>query len=260
MIEHHRQGSGPPLVLLHGVGLSWQIYQPLIGPLSESFEVIACSTPGFGGSPPLPAGLTPTIGACAERFAEFFNELGVERPHVAGNSMGGAIGLELARLGAARSVCAISPAGFWTEAERRFCQLSLGALASTPAALRPALLALAGTRVGRSALFWQTFGWPSRMPASEPARILRNAWASPALAPALAAFADYTFADTAGIDEQVALTIAWGLHDRLLPYRTQARRARRLLPNARHVALGAGHVPVFDDPAAVVATISSSAV
>ena len=259
-INYHRVGSGRPLVLLHGLGLSWQIWRPVIGALSREFDVIACDSPGFGESPPLAAGIKPAIPAYAERFATFFAELGVERPHVAGNSMGGAIGLELARRGAVSSVCAISPAGFWTPAERAFCQRSLGSLASFPRALRPMLLAIAGTRIGRTALFWQTFGRPSLLPREEPARILLNAWASPALAPALDAFSDYTFAASEQLDASAPVTIAWGVHDRLLPYRTQAKRARALLPRARHVALGAGHVPVFDDRAAISELIRSTAV
>jgi pimeloyl-ACP methyl ester carboxylesterase len=260
MINFRREGSGPPLVLLHGVGLSWQINRPVIGLLARDFDVIACDSPGFGDSPPLPAGTPPAIPAYAERFARFFGELGIERPHVAGNSMGGAIGLELARRGAVASVIAISPAGFWTPAERRFCQASLGSLANMPHALRPALLAASRTRAGRNALFWQTFGWPSRMPAEEPARILLGAWASPALGPALAAFDDYTFAAADELDGAIPLTIAWGIHDRLLPYPTQAPRARALLPRGRHLSLGTGHVPFFDDPRAVAEAIRSSAV
>jgi pimeloyl-ACP methyl ester carboxylesterase len=260
VIEHHREGSGPPLVLLHGVGLSRQIWRPVIGLLSGEFDVIACDSPGFGDSPPLPAGTVAAIPAYAERFARFFGELGIERPHLSGNSMGGAIGLELARRGAVASVSAISPAGFWTPAERRFCQASLQSLARLPRALRPAVLKAAGTRAGRSALFWQTFGRPSRMPVEEPARILRNAWASPALGPALAAFDEYTFAAADELDGAIPLTIAWGIHDRLLPYRTQAPRAQAMLPRARHLALGTGHVPVFDDPRAVAEAIRSSAV
>ncbi|HTA35914.1 MAG TPA: alpha/beta fold hydrolase [Solirubrobacteraceae bacterium] len=259
MIAYHREGSGPPLVLLHGVGLSWQIWRPVIGALARDFDVIACDSPGFGRSEPLAPDVAPTIPAYAERFAAFFAEIGIERPHVAGNSMGGAIGLELARHGVVRSVCAISPAGFWTPAERAFCQRSLGSLASFPHALRPALLALAGTRAGRVALFWQTFGRPALMPADEPARILRNAWASPALTPALDAFSAYAFDAAEQLDASAPVTIGWGVHDRLLPYRTQAPRARALLPRARHLALGAGHVPVFDDPAAVAELICSAA-
>jgi pimeloyl-ACP methyl ester carboxylesterase len=260
MINFHREGSGPPLVLLHGIGLSWQIWRPMIALLRDRFDVIACDSPGFGDSPSLPEGVEPTIPAYADAFAAFFAELGVERPHVSGNSMGGAIGLELARRGAAASVSAISPAGFWTQGERRFCQASLQALADLPGALHPALLAAAGTRAGRLALFWQTFGHPTRMPQAEPARILRAAWAAPALGPALAAFSKYSFTDAPGLDSAIPVTVAWGVHDRLLPYRTQSRRARTLLSHARHLSLGAGHVPFFDDPLAVAEAIRSSAV
>jgi pimeloyl-ACP methyl ester carboxylesterase len=45
------------------------------------------------------------------------------------------------------------------------------------------------------------------------------------------------------------VTVAWGAKDRLLIYSRQSARARRLLPDARHVTLhGCGHVPTWDDP------------
>jgi pimeloyl-ACP methyl ester carboxylesterase len=257
-INHHRSGEGPPLVLLHGVGHHWQAWQPVIELLSRDFDVIACDTPGFGRSAPLPPAIEPTIPSYTDAFEWFFAEIGLERPHVAGNSMGGAIALELARRGAVASATAISPAGFWTTAERRFCQASLVSLARTPRAARPALEALIRTRAGRTALLWQTFGKPTRLPAQEAVAMLRDAWAAPTFAAALAAFDDYTFAEA----EQLAptpLTIAWGKHDRLLPYRLQAPRARALLPRARHVTLGAGHVPFYDDPPAVAEAIRMGA-
>jgi pimeloyl-ACP methyl ester carboxylesterase len=258
VINHHREGAGAPLVLLHGIGLRWQINAPVIGRLAADFDVIACDSPGFGSSTPLADGVKPTIPAYADAFERFFAAHRIERPHVAGNSMGGAIALELARRGSIGSATAISPAGFWTPAERRFCQLSLAPLTQTPNAARPAVEALARTRAGRTALLWQTFGHPARMPAQEVVATLRAAWGAPAFAGALTAFDDYSF----GGGEQLAgtpVTIAWGIHDRLLPFRTQAARARRLLPEARHVTLGVGHVPFFDDPAVVAATIHAGA-
>ncbi|MGO9975842.1 MAG: alpha/beta fold hydrolase [Solirubrobacteraceae bacterium] len=257
-INYHRAGSGPPLVLLHGVGHHWQAWRPVIDGLAGEFEVIACDSPGFGRSSPLPAGIAPAVPAYANAFARFFAELGLDRPHVAGNSMGGAIALELARCRAVRSATALSPAGFWTPAERRYCQRSLGLLAAFPSAVRPTALALARTRPGRVALFAQTFGWPARMPAEEAVATLRDAWAAPALGAALAAFDTYTFT---GAEELrgVPVTIAWGRHDRLLLYSRQAPRARALLPGARHVTLDAGHVPFFDDPGAVAEVIRTTA-
>jgi pimeloyl-ACP methyl ester carboxylesterase len=258
VINHHREGAGQPLVLLHGIGLRWQINAPVIGRLAANYEVIACDSPGFGSSPPLPDGVKPTIAAYADTFERFFAAEQLGRPHVAGNSMGGAIALELARRGAVASATAISPAGFWTDAERRFCQLSLAGLAQTPNGARPALEALARTRAGRLALLWQTFGHPARVPADVVVQTLRAAWAAPAFGGALAAFEDYSFSDGQQLATTPA-TIAWGIHDRLLPFRTQATRARTLLPSARHLTLGVGHVPFYDDPAVVAEAIRSSA-
>jgi pimeloyl-ACP methyl ester carboxylesterase len=257
-INYHREGEGPPLVLLHGVGHHWQAWELVIERLAGEFDVIACDSPGFGRSAPLARGIEPTIPAYADAFEWFFAELGLERPHVAGNSMGGAIALELARGRAVRSVCAFSPAGFWTPAELRFCQLSLRALAQTPAAARPALEALARTRRGRIALFSQTFGYPARLPAAEAVATLRDAWASPAFAGALDAFRQHRFERPEQL-RNTPVMIAWGRRDRLLPYRLQAPRARAALPWATHVTLGAGHVPFYDDPAAVAEVIRARA-
>lgn len=257
-INYHREGDGPPLVLLHGIGHHWQAWRPVIDLLVGEFDVIACDSPGFGRSAPLTAGIEPTIPAYVDAFEWFFAELGLERPHVAGNSMGGAIALELARRRAIASACAFSPAGFWSAPERRFCQLSLGLLAGVPAALRPTVRMLARTRCGRIALFSQTFGYPLRLPAAEAVATLDDAWASPSFSDALDAFRHYRFEHGEEL-HNVPVTIAWGRHDRLLPYRLQAPRARAALAQATHVTLGAGHVPYFDDPAAVAEVVRTRA-
>lgn len=257
-INHHRVGEGPPLVLLHGVGHHWQAWQPVIDRLAGEFDVIACDSPGFGRSAALPQSTEPTIAAYADAFEWFFAELGLERPHVAGNSMGGAIALELGRGRAIRSVSAFSPAGFWTTGEARFCQASLSALARTPTAVRPRVEALARTRGGRVALFSQTYGYPTRLPAQEAVATLRDAWASAAFPRVLATLGHYRFQSPEQL-HNTPVTIAWGRRDRLLPYRLQAPRARAMLPLATHVTLGAGHVPFYDDPAAVAETIRSRA-
>ena len=173
--------------------------------------------------------------------------------------MGGAIALELARRRAVRSVCAFSPAGFWTPAELRFCRSRCArSRRPPPPRARPVVEALARTRRGRIALFSQTFGYPARLPAEEAVATLRDAWASPAFADALDAFRQYRFEHPEQL-RSTPVTIAWGRRDRLLPYRLQAPRARALLPWATHVTLGAGHVPFYDDPAAVAEVIRARA-
>jgi pimeloyl-ACP methyl ester carboxylesterase len=256
-INYHREGEGPPLLLLHGIGHHWQGWRPVIDLLAPDFDVIACDSPGFGRSAPLSPGIEPTISSYADAFEWFLAELGLEKPHVAGNSMGGAIALELARRRAISTACAFSPAGFWTAGELRFCQLSLGMLAGIPVPARPVVERLAGRRAGRVALFSQTFGYPARLPAEEAVATLRDAWASPAFAGALKAFADYRF-DRPDQLRHTPVTIAWGARDLLLPYRLQAPRARAMMPWANHLTLGTGHVPYYDDPAAVASAIRAT--
>ena len=254
-----REGHGPPLVLLHGIGHHAQAWRPVIDRLSGAFDVIACDLPGFGTSSPLPTGTDPTIAAYADVFAGWLAEAGIARPHVAGNSMGGAIALELGRRGLAASVAAFSPAGFWTGPERRWCQMtSLGVVAHLPKPLHGPVARLAETRIGRTALLAQFFAHPSRMPREEAGATLRDAAAAPSFRAALAAFDRYRF-EGPGPSDDVPVTVAWGRYDWLLPCRLQAPRARRLLPHARHVTLGAGHVPYFDDPDAVAEVIRGAA-
>jgi pimeloyl-ACP methyl ester carboxylesterase len=256
-VNHHRVGSGPPLVLLHGVGHHWQAWQPVLELLARDFEVLACDLPGFGRSEALAPGVDPTVPAYADAFVRWFAEQRLERPHVAGHSMGGAIALELADRGAVASATALSPAGFWTRAERRFCQLSLGVLARIPRPLRPGVVRLARTRPGRAALFAQLCAHPARIPADEVTSALLDVWAAPSFLGALDAFSRYRYAAPAQA-AGVPVIVAWAARDRLLPYRLQAPRARRELPAARHVVLGAGHIPFTDDSAAVAEVIRSN--
>ncbi len=257
-LNHHRTGTGEPLVLIHGIGHHWQAWRPVIDRLAGEFDVIACDSPGFGQSPPLSADVEPTFPAYGDAFERFFAELGLDRPHVAGNSMGGAISLELARRGSVRSATALSPAGFWTDAERKYTQRSLGTLATLPPAARPVVKALARTVPGRVMLFAQLYGRPERLPADEAVATLEDAWASPAFARALALLDRYSFTDGHELAD-AKVTVAWGKKDRLLLYSRQAPRARAALPRARHVTIGAGHVPFSDDPAAVAEVIASTA-
>jgi pimeloyl-ACP methyl ester carboxylesterase len=254
-IHHHREGRGAPLVLLHGIGHHWQAYAPVLADLTRDFDVHACDSPGFGRSPALPPGERADVHAYADAFARWIGARGLDRPHVVGNSMGGAIALELARRGVVRSATAISPAGFWSAAERRYCQVTLGVLSALPLAARPAVLAAAGSPLGRTALGTQLFARPWRVPPDAFRATLRDGWAAPAFAPALRAFDDYDFADGHEL-AGTPTTVLWGTRDGLLPYGLQARRARTALPAARHLPLpGLGHVPFTDDPGMCAAAI-----
>jgi pimeloyl-ACP methyl ester carboxylesterase len=250
-----RSGSGPTLVLLHGVGHFARAWRPVSRHLSDSFDVVAVDIPGFGASPALPPGVTPTVTALCGAVRDGLAELGIRRPHLAGNSMGGAMSIELALSGDAASATAFSPAGFWTDAERRFAQSSLAPLAHMPRALRAPVIATARRRTGRRVLFAQLVHRPARMSGDEAVATLRNAFASPGFGPTLSAFTGYHLEPAH--PPEVPVTVAWGAFDHLLlPW--QANRARRRLPDAEHVSLGTGHLPYTDDPSATAQTIEAT--
>src|ERR1700752_1292927 len=101
-------GSGTPLVLLHGVGGTWRGWRPVFAP----------PLPGHCGAERLAAGVAPSIQALADGFVEQLDRAGIDRAHIAGNSLGGGIAVELARRGRARSVVVFGPAGAWRSAAR----------------------------------------------------------------------------------------------------------------------------------------------
>jgi pimeloyl-ACP methyl ester carboxylesterase len=135
VLHHVRQGAGEPLVLIHGIGSQWQAWTAVLGLLASQRDVVALDLPGFGDSAPLAGEVT--LGTLAAAVAELVGELGIDRPHVGGNSLGGAIGFELARQGVARSVTALSPLGFARGREVTFARRSLVGSRALARALAP---------------------------------------------------------------------------------------------------------------------------
>src|SRR5262249_42568323 len=96
--------SREPLLLIHGLGAAAHVWDPGGPLLAPEREVIALDRPGFGTAPALPPEVEPTAAALAAALRDQLADRGIERPHVAGNSLGAWVGLELGRMGAARSV------------------------------------------------------------------------------------------------------------------------------------------------------------
>ena len=249
-VNHIRCGTGTPLVLVHGIGHRWQAWEPVLARLSARHDVIAVDLPGFGASPVPETGMPPDMPATVAAIGAVFAHLGLRRPHVARNSLGGAIALELAAADLAASATALSPAGFFTAAERRRALAILRALrigSHLPVRLQ---------RVGP----WRTVSVASLV--AQPARLsvdrlvgdtlaLRNGAGFPAVARAARG---YEFAG----DPSVPVTVGWGTRDRVFrPH--QAERVRQRLPRARVVELpGCGHIPMSDDPELVASLILST--
>jgi pimeloyl-ACP methyl ester carboxylesterase len=252
-LAYDRFGAGAPLVLVHGIGSRRGVWKPVVERLAVERDVLAVDLPGFGDSSPLPAGLAPTVQALADALVAWWTELGLERPHVAGNSLGGGVALELARMRAVSSASALSPIGFWSPLEVRYgtAMLRLNRLLATRCG--PALQGAMRSRVGRELTLRLLVGRPARKDPAEAIADVAGLAGATGWDATLPRTREYVFRD--GAELRVPVTIGWGTRDRLLIPR-QAERARAALPQGRHVPLpGCGHLPMSDDPEGVAALL-----
>lgn len=88
------EGSGPPVLLIHGLGSSGADWAFQVAQLSSSFQLICPDLRGSGlsGKPPGPY----SIAQMADDLWQLLDDLGIEHCHLAGFSLGGAVALEMA--------------------------------------------------------------------------------------------------------------------------------------------------------------------
>ncbi|WCB94643.1 esterase/lipase [Baekduia alba] len=248
-----RRGAGPPLVLLHGIGGEACVWDPVLDALAERHDVLALDLPGFGRSAPLPDGVEPSPAALAAAVAEVLHDLGLrDAVHVAGNSLGGWIALELAKAGRARSVTALCPAGLWggpllgdgeTPVQGRGQRLA--------ARLRPLIPVALRSRRVRHAVLAPFVAHPERVPYRDAWRMVSSYARATAYAATNVAMRRATLGDVSGI--AVPVTVAFGERDRLI------RPNPLAVPGARTVTLpDCGHIPMFDAPELVVEVIETT--
>ena len=255
-LNHVRQGSGEPLLLLHSLGGSLVQWSPVMDRLAAEREVIAVDMPGFGESPPLPQGVSPRAANLATAVLDFYDALGIEgKPAVAGISLGGWVAIECARQGGAGAVIALCPAGFGrlspaptdrVLARRR----RRGRLA------RPLLRPMMATAPGRRRALGRFIHRPERLRPGEAEAIARAYVTAPAYEEASTLMRAGRIEELRSIKAPV--TLAWAEQDTLvrnkpLPTRTLPRRVEQVsLP-------GCGHVPTWDDPDLVARVVLAGA-
>jgi pimeloyl-ACP methyl ester carboxylesterase len=245
-LHHFRVGAGEPLILIHGIGSRWQMWNPVIERLAAEREVVALDLPGFGASPPPPPGTPAGVRSLTELVGQFLDGLGLEQPHLAGNSLGGWISLELAKQRRGRTATALSPGGFHNDAEALYQRATLWTSRRGARLLAPQVQRLMRSPRMRRAVLGQYMARPERISHGEAAESITALAGAPWFDETLHAITREHFSGGAQI--HVPVTVAWGARDRLLLPR-QARRVRAAIPTARIISLkGCGHVPTFDDP------------
>jgi pimeloyl-ACP methyl ester carboxylesterase len=253
LINHHRVGSGTPLVLIHGIGASWKCWKPVLPGLASRHDVIAVDLPGFGASAEL--GIDqPSLPHFAGSVLDLLDSLGVDDFHVAGNSMGGGIGIELLKSGRVLSYHGISPIGRSTGAYRLVNRALLrtayyGSRLVAPVApvafkLRPFRAAFASIIVGR----------PSRTTADFLGGMVEDCAVGHGFERTLTSVVDS--ADPIVIPPYDGpAQLLWGTRDLILPIRA-ADAFAATWPGLDVVRMpGLGHVPMQDDPKLIVDTI-----
>jgi pimeloyl-ACP methyl ester carboxylesterase len=247
-----RQGEGPPLVLLHGILGSERMWRRVVPLLATRHDTIAPTALGHrGGSP---ASVRPArIAHVVDDAERLLDRLGFATAHLAGNSMGGWVALELARRGRARSVCAFSPAGCWQP---------------TPApdlrATRALRRTIRDTRRGRFLLpllarSGRFRRWAMRLTVAHGDRITASELIELAQDVLGCSVAD----DLLGTPESLGplesgcpVTVAWSEKDRVFPVEKYGAQARALLTGSRFLVLeDTGHVPMLEAPDLVAKTV-----
>lgn len=246
-----RTGAGDPLLLIHGTGGTRGHWDPVRDRLAAQRSLLLVDLPGHGESLPPRSAPSNPIGY-AGIIAGVLDELGHPSVHVAGNSVGGWTALELAKLGRARSVVAIAPAGLWPDRNPRSAKMKLRSqyrMGRRFARLTPHLMR---SPVGRSLLMRDTVAHPRQVPADAAAAMAAEYAATPDFEAHLEATSAERFRHGGEIDCPV--TVAWGEKERLLP--EKARLLDELPPQTQVLTLpGCGHVPMWDDPDLVASTI-----
>lgn len=246
-------GRGRPLLLVHGLGSSGHGWAPVLEALAESRQVILPDLPGHGRTPAEED--SGTFAGLVRSLAAWLKAEQLTGVDMVGSSLGGRIVLELARRGLAGNVVALDPGGFWEGWERQFAVSSLTASGALVRTLKPALPALCGNPVSRSALLAQLSARPWALDGAFVAEELRTLAETPTLS-ALIRDLGYGPGQEGAADTGHRLAIGWGRHDRLcLP--VQARRAAARFPSARlHWFEHSGHFPMWDEPKEMVKLVA----
>ncbi len=248
-VNYAEIGSGPPVVLVHGLGGCWQNWLETMPRLADlGHRVIALDLPGFGASPIPPWELS--IPAYGRLLGDLCEQLDIGTCTLVGNSMGGFVAAEVT-VGEAEWVerlVLVSSAGI-SHASMRRAPVAVGARMTVAA--NPILLRLDAPAMRRPGLRKLAFGGVLRHPAKIRPELLAEqlgpALGADGFVPAASALTGYDLLDRL---ERIGVPtlLVWGRDDLVVPASDAQGFAERI-PDARlEVFEDCGHVPMIERP------------
>jgi pimeloyl-ACP methyl ester carboxylesterase len=235
--------------LLHGFTDTWRTWELVLPALERHHDVLAVTLPGHAGGPPLEAELSET--SLADAVERAMDDAGFDTAHMAGNSLGGYVALQLAARGRAEDVVALAPAGGWAVSDESYREsldyfVRMKELVQRVLPHADAIVASPEGRRQATVNITESF---EHIPRELIVHLMRGAAACDAVHPLV----EYARANGWQLDAdriECPVRVVWGTADRLLEYpRAAARYRDDWLPTADWVELdGVGHCIQLDVP------------
>jgi 2-hydroxymuconate-semialdehyde hydrolase len=235
--NYHDEGSGAPVVLVHGSGpgvSAWANWRLTIPELAKRFRVLAPDILGFGYTE-RPDGTTYGMGPWTDHLLGYLDALGLERVSLVGNSFGGALALSLA-----------------TRAPERVDRLVLMGSVGMPFAITPGLDAVWGFEPSLAAMreLLGVFAYDRSLLTDDLARSRLEAATRPGVQEAYRSMFPaprQRSVDAMTVDEdlirgiQVPTLLVHGRDDQVIPLATSLRLLELIEPSQLHVFGRCGH-------------------
>jgi pimeloyl-ACP methyl ester carboxylesterase len=248
-VNYAEIGEGPPVLLVHGLGGSWQNWLENMPHLAKNHRVVALDLPGFGSSPLPPWDIS--ISAYGRFIHDFCEKVEIGSAAVIGSSLGGFVASELAITEPSRveHLVLVSSAGVTWSRARREPAAVLGRImrAAAPLAFR---YQMEGLR--RRGLRHRAYRGIVHEPVALDPRLLFEitvpALRAPGFYDAMTTLVGYDIRDRLG-EIEVPTLIVWGRQDRVVPSRSAPFYRDLIGDNAELVVFdGCGHLPMLERP------------
>jgi pimeloyl-ACP methyl ester carboxylesterase len=251
-LNYVEAGSGPVLLLIHGVAGTLENWRGVMEPLARHYTVIASDLPGHGGS--APGAGDYSLGALAAGLRDLLIALGHERATLVGHSLGGGIAMQFSYQ--------------FPEMTERLVLVSSGGLGpEVSAILRAAALPGADPFIAVTAAVGTALGRPigrvlaavGRRPSADAAEVARGygsltdrdrrtAFLATVRGVVGSSGQRVQAGDRLYLAEGLPVLIVWGARDPIIPVQ-HAHDAHEAMAGSRlEIFEGAGHMPQIEDP------------